>query len=65
MKTKKIGSKLVLTKRTIANLNAREMTIVKAGILGDSDAISCTGICISTVVSGCCPTHTCPATEGC
>ena len=51
MKTKKIGSKLILAKSTITNLDAREMGIINGG--EHSDAISCGGVCIFLTAASC------------
>jgi hypothetical protein len=72
MKTIKIESKLVLTKITIANLDAQKMSVVKGGAPAFAEATytccgtgctcCCTGgqsSCSSFVTTGCCATVDC------
>lgn len=44
MKTKKFEKKLVLNKKTIVNLNSKEMLAINAGILPRT-ATNCLGTC--------------------
>ena len=57
MKTKKVSKKLFLTKRTISDLNNREMGIAKGGVSGQAPTcVSCYATCYS------CP-HTCTSND--
>jgi hypothetical protein len=72
MKTKKFRKKLNLNKKTVANLNGKEMNGVLAGAgKKDSEVTICTScnhtvctscnptVCASCVETECCPTDTC------
>jgi hypothetical protein len=64
MKTKKMSKKLVLTKKTVADLNSQEMTRVFGGAsvlptcLTDCDRSRCNSDCggtCGTMCTTCCP----------
>jgi hypothetical protein len=64
MKTKKFRKKLNLNKKTVANLNGKEMNGVLAGAgkkaSEDTICTSCNpSVCTSCIETGCCPTDTC------
>jgi len=63
MKTKKIGKKLALNKKTMANLNNNEMDVVHGGCVDGTTSCptspyKCESIefCIVTIGYGCTPT---------